>query len=476
MFDYQHISPLYTDLYQLTMGQAYFRSGKHEQPASFDYFFRKLPFNGGFAIFAGLEELLKILQSLRFTDKQLAFLRQHQFDADFLDYLRDFRFRGSIYGMQEGEIVFPLEPILRIDASMLEAQLVETLLLNILNYQTLIATKARRIRYSAGNRVLSDFGLRRAQGFGAIQGSRAAIIGGFDNTSNVFAAHFYDLPVSGTMAHSFIESFDNELEAFRHYASAFPDKCVLLVDTYNTLKCGIPNAIKVGRELEAAGHRLLALRLDSGDLAYLSKRARIMLDENGLNYVKIVVSNQLDEHVIKSLLDQQAPIDFFGVGTSMIIGKPDGAVDGVYKLCEANDIPRLKISDNVQKITLPGKKKVLRFLDGDGMFYADCIALLDEKNPKRMIHPFEKEKSISLEGRNYEEVFSSLMIGGEPVMEYRHAFEIQQKVIQRLKRLPAEHQRFDYPHIYKVGISENISELRREKIQKHQHFVEYRNE
>ncbi|MFO7977801.1 MAG: nicotinate phosphoribosyltransferase [Bacteroidales bacterium] len=470
MFQYKDISPLYTDLYQLTMAQAYFLGARHEQPVSFDYFFRKIPFNGGFVVFAGLEELLKMLQQLRFSDKDLEYLHTQHFDDSFLEYLKDFRFEGSIYGMREGEIVFPFEPILRVDATMIEAQLIETLLLNVINFQSLIATKACRIRNSAGERVLSEFGLRRAQSFGGIQGSRAAIIGGFNNTSNVFSGQFYDIPVSGTMAHSFIESFDDELDAFRHYAQTFPDTCVLLVDTYNTLKSGIPNAITIAHELEQKGHRMVGLRLDSGDLAYLSKRARKMLDDNGLHYVKIVVSNQLDEHVIKSLLDQHAPIDIFGVGTSMIIGKPDGAIDGVYKLCQANGVPRLKISDNVQKITLPGKKRVLRYCDADGLFYADCIVTDDENQPERMIHPFEKDKFLSLQGKQYEEVFFCLMKNGKPTEAFQTPFEIQQRVKERIKKLPEEHQRFDFPHIYKVGISEKISDLRKNYISKYQQF------
>ena len=468
MFQKNKISPLYTDLYQLTMGQAYFNSGRHEQPACFDYFFRKLPYKGGYVIFAGLQELLEMLENLRFSSDDIDYLRKEKFSDDFLGYLESFRFKGSLYGMQEGEVVFPFEPILRVEGSLLEAQLVETMLLNVLNFQSLIATKANRIRQSAGARTLSDFGLRRAQGFGAIQGSRAAIIGGFDSSSNVYAGALHGIPVSGTMAHSFIESFDSELEAFRHYADTFPDKSILLVDTYNTLKSGLPNAIKVGRELEAGGHRLVAIRLDSGDLAYLSKKARKMLDDEGMEYVKIVISNQLDEFVIKSLLDQGAPIDIMGVGTSMIIGRPDGALDGVYKLSESNEVPRLKISDNVQKTTLPGKKRVLRYLDNDGMFYGDCIVGVNEKNPSLMIHPFEKEKSLNLEGHKYEDLYHCLMENGKTCHPVMTPFEIRDKVKQRLQKLPAEHQRFEYPHIYKVGISKEIYELRKTVSQKYQ--------
>jgi len=462
-----NISPLYTDLYQLTMGQAYFKNGKHEIPACFDYFFRKIPYKGGYVVLAGLQELLQMLESLRFSPSDLKYLKKIGFQIDFLDYLEGFRFRGNIYGMREGEIVFPFEPILRVEGSLLEGQLVETLLLNMLNFQSLIATKASRIRHSAGMRLLSDFGLRRAQSLGAIHASRAAIIGGFDNTSNVLAAERYDIPPSGTMAHSFIETFDSELDAFRHYAESFPDQCVLLVDTYNTIKSGIPNAIIVAHELETRGQRLKGIRLDSGDLAYFSKRARKMLDENGLDYVKIVVSNQLDEHVIKSLLEQEAPIDIFGVGTSMVIGRPDGAIDGVYKLASAGGKARLKISDNVQKTTLPGRKKVLRYLDSDGSFYGDCVALVEEEHPEKMIHPFEKEKSLVLKDRDFEEVYFPLMENGKATEKPLSLFELRERVYQRLQRLPQEHQRFDFPHIYKVGITERISDLRSQIIQQH---------
>jgi nicotinate phosphoribosyltransferase len=471
MFPSSSISPLYTDLYQLTMGQAYFQNGKHEVPASFDYFFRKIPYKGGYVILAGLEELLQMIENLEFSLEDIDYLSKNGFHDDFLDYLKAFRFRGNIFGMREGEIVFPFEPILRVEGTLLEGQLVETLLLNILNFQSLIATKASRIRQSAGHRLLSDFGLRRAQSFGAMHATRAAIIGGFDNTSNVLAAQRYGIPPSGTMAHSFIETFDSELDAFRNYAASFPDQCVLLVDTYNTLKSGVPNAIKIAHELESQGHKLRAIRLDSGDLAYFAKRARKMLDDSKLEYVKIVVSNQLDEHVIKSLLDQGAPIDIFGVGTSMIIGKPDGAIDGVYKLASAGGKARLKISENVQKTTLPGRKKVLRYLDQDGKFYADCIALVEEEHPQKMIHPFEKEKSLALEGRDFEEIYFTLMENGKTIDKSHTPFELRERVYKRLERLPEEHQRFDFPHIYKVGITERLSDLRSQIIQQHQSFL-----
>lgn len=460
-------SPLYTDMYQLTMGQAYFMNGRHEQPACFDYFFRKLPFKGGYVVFAGLGEFLKALTELRFTEDELDYLHAKGLHTDYIEYLKSYRFKGHIQGVREGELVFPSEPILRVEGGLLETQLIETLLLNFLNFQSLIATKANRIRHSAGKRLLSDFGLRRAQGTGGLQASRAAVIGGFDNTSNVLAAKIYGSEPSGTMAHSFIESCDSELEAFEEYARAFPDNCVLLVDTYNTLKSGVPNAIKVARLLEKEGKKLKGIRLDSGDLAYLSKKSREMLDRENLNYVKIVASNQLDEHVIKSLLDQEAPIDLFGVGTSMIIGKPDGAIDGVYKIAWSEGEGRLKISENVQKTTLPGKKRVLRYKDDEGCFYADCIALEGEE-PDKMVHPVHKEKSLDLSGLSYEEIFVSHIIDGEINGSLPSLSEIRGRVESRLKLLPEEHKRFDFPHIYKVGISEQLQQLRDEIVKNYQ--------
>ncbi len=466
------LSALYTDMYQLTMGQAYFLKNRHEQPASFDYFFRKNPFKGGYVIFAGLNELLEQIQSLHFGREDIDYLHQQGFHSDYLEYLKSFSFRGNLSGMQEGEIVFPVAPIIRADGGLHEVQLIETLLLNVLNFQSLIATKASRIRYSAGDRILTDFGLRRAQGLGGIQASRAAIIGGFDSTSNMMAARDHKITPSGTMAHSFIESYANELEAFRAYASIFPNNCVLLADTYNTLKSGVPNAIKVARELKEKGYVLKGIRLDSGDLAYISKKARSMLDEAGFHDVKIVVSNQLDEHVIKSLIDQQAPIDIFGVGTSMIIGRPDGAIDGVYKLAYASKEPRLKISENLQKTTLPGKKKVIRFLDKHSCFYADCIALEDEKLPKQMTHPYQKEKSLNLEGKAHEEVFVKHMLEGKITENgEKSPVELKEKAAMRLKQLPEEHKRFDFPHIYKVGVSDKLLSLRDNMVQKLQNYI-----
>src|SRR5699024_2186651 len=299
----------YTDSYQLAMGQAYFLNNTHHQPAVFDYFFRKLPFKGGYVVFAGLAELLKAIENLHFSEEDLEFLAEQGYDKKYLAYLKNFKFKGSIYGPSEGEIIFPTEPILLIDGEMLAIQLIETFLLNILNFSSLIATKTARIRSVAPDKIISEFGLRRAQALGGIFASRAAVIGGADSTSNVFAAKKYGLQSSGTMAHSFVQMFDDELEAFRSFAKANPENCILLVDTYNTLKSGVPNAIKVAKEMEKRGQQLYGIRLDSGDLSYFSRKSRQLLDDAGLQYVKIAASNQLDEYVVRSLLQQNSPID-----------------------------------------------------------------------------------------------------------------------------------------------------------------------
>ena len=299
--------------------------------------------------------------------------------------------------------------------------------------------------------------MRRAQGAGGYYASRAAFIGGFDATSNVRAARDYDIPLSGTMAHSYIESYDDELTAFSHFAEVQPDNCVLLVDTYDTLKSGLPNAITVAKKMEEQGYRLSGIRLDSGDLAYLAKRSREMLNEAGLNYVKIAVSNQLDEYIIKSLLEQQAPIDAFGVGTNLVTGHPDGALDGVYKLSIANGKPRIKLSENVSKITLPHRKQVFRILDADGKFIgADAIALADEKDVEIIHHPLYPLKSLYIKQYNKEPLLKKVMGNGERLYDPQSPAEIAQYSRERLENLPEEYKRFNYPHIYKVGLSERL--------------------
>ncbi|MDI9818241.1 MULTISPECIES: nicotinate phosphoribosyltransferase [unclassified Legionella] len=459
----------YTDKYQLTMAQTYFMKGQKEHTAIFDYFFRKLPFEGGYAVFAGLQVLLEALENLRFDKADIDYLYGQGFNPEFLDYLKGFRFQGNIFSFQEGEIVFPACPVLTVEATLIEAQLIETMLLNLLNFQTLIATKASRIRQAAGSCQLIDFGLRRAQGPGGYYASRAAIIGGFNATSNVCVGRDYDIPTSGTMAHSFVQSYDTELSAFRDFAQIWPDNCILLVDTYNTLESGVPNAIKVGKELANQGYQLQGIRLDSGDLAYLSKKARQMLDDAGMQHVKIVASNQLDEYVIKSLMEQQAPIDVFGVGTNLAIGNPDAALDGVYKLAFSNNQPRIKLSENIAKITLPYKKQAYRVLENNGFYLgADVVALENEQDPPVMYHPFEQSKSLIIKNYKKMPLLRKVMGNGESLAKEKSLYEIAQHSKDCLKRLPDEYQRFSNPHIYKVGLSKQLKNKRDELIQQHQ--------
>jgi nicotinate phosphoribosyltransferase len=457
---------LYLDYYELTMAQGYFLSNRHNLKANFDYFFRTNPFGSGYTVFAGLSDFLELLQVFRFGSEAIDYLHQKGFKDEFLDYLKDFKFKGNIFSAQEGEIVFPYEPLIRVEGNIIETQVIESMLLNVINFESLIATKARRIRFVAKDKIVSDFGLRRGQGLASLFASRAAIIGGINSTSNVLAAFNYDLTPAGTQAHSWIQSFGDELEAFRKFAEYYPDNCVLLVDTFDTLRSGIPNAIKVAKELETKGKRLRAIRLDSGDLAYLSKKARKMLDDAGLNYVKIVASNQLDEYLIKSLDDQNAPIDFFGVGTNLITGQKDAALDGVYKISMIDGKPTIKLSEDISKVTLPGVKKIYRYFNGENKFYADCIALENENEIEMMIHPFDIYKKCNLKDLRREEILKKVVANGEIIIEPKTVQQISEYNELRFSQLPDEHKRFEFPHIYKVGISPELLKLRDELIKK----------
>jgi nicotinate phosphoribosyltransferase len=446
------------------MAQGYFLSGMHEKKACFDYFFRKLPFKGGYVVFAGLQEVLDVLSNYTFQKDDLEYLRQRGFKESFLEYLKNFRFSGTIHSVKEGEIIFPNEPVLRVEGTILETQIIETLLLNYLNFQSLIATKASRLKFAAGDRMVLDFGLRRAQGLGGIHASRAAIIGGAEATSNVYSAFTFGLEPSGTMAHSWVESFDSELEAFRTFAKIFPENSTFLVDTYDTLHSGVPNAIIVAHEMEKAGHRLKGVRLDSGDFAYLSKRTRAMLNAEGLSYVKIVASNQLDEHIIKSLEEQGAMIDVFGVGTSLVIGREDAALDGVYKLSKYDGKPKIKISENIEKVLVPDVKAVYRYYNSEEKFYADAVMGVNEKDIDLMIHPHQSVKRLSLKGLKKEALMSCVMQDGKRTTVSQTVHEIAKYAAARLQLLPDEHKRFEYPHIYKVGFSPALLKVRDELI------------
>ncbi|MCS7086122.1 MAG: nicotinate phosphoribosyltransferase, partial [Bacteroidia bacterium] len=366
-----------------------------------------------------------------------------------------------LWAMREGEVVFAFEPIVRVKAALIEAQLIETMLLNILNFQTLIATKAMRMRYAAGARTLMEFGLRRAHGRGGVQASRAAVVGGFDATSNVLAAQRYGLNVGGTMAHAWVQAFGDELEAFRRFARIYPDKTTLLIDTYDVLGSGLPNALVVAQELRAQGHELFAVRIDSGDLAYLSKKARHALDQAGFQNVKIFVTNDLDERLIASLLAQDAPIDGFGVGTKLVTAYDQPALGGVYKLISLKGKPRIKVSENVVKTTLPGVKTAWRYVDESGAFMADGVGPESAVAPSRLFHPFEPDVQTSVERYKPTPLLEKVMSGGKLVGSLPTVAAAADYARARFARLPDEHKRFDHPHIYRVGVAKQTLDLRR---------------
>ena len=419
-------SPLMTDLYQLTMLAGYFEHGMHEKPACFDLFFRNNPYRGGYAVFAGLDPALRYLADLRFSDEDLAYLQSlGLFSRRFLDYLQDFRFCGRVIAPPEGTAVFANEPLVTVEGSLAEAQFVETALLTIINFQTLIATKAARIQHAAGDGEVIEFGLRRAQGpDGGLGATRAAFIGGVSSTSNTWAGQVYGLPVKGTHAHSWVMAFADELSAFRAYAKVFPAATILLVDTYDTLKSGLPNALIVARELREQGHELLGIRLDSGDLAYLSREARRLFDAAGFPGVKVVASNELDEYVIQSIRDEGGRIDIYGVGTKLVTagGEGGGALGGVYKLVSYADVPRLKVTSDIAKATLPDRKRLLRLVDEQDRFIQDVICREGEtpETDARVYDPTNPSRNRKLSGRfRCEDIRSLVMDGGKSLPNRR---------------------------------------------------------
>lgn len=460
-----------TDLYQLTMMYGYTKAKKADQVVAFDLFFRKNSGESAYAIAAGLEQVIEYIENIKFTEEDLDYLRSLKiFDEEFLDRLKNFKFTGDIDAVPEGTVVFPYEPLIRVKAPIFEAQLIETAMLNIVNHQTLIATKASRIVHAAQGGAVLEFGLRRAQGPDAgIYGARASIIGGCTATSNVMAGRMFDIPVSGTHGHSWVMSFDSELEAFRAYARAFPENCLLLVDTYDTLRSGVPNAITVFKELREKGYEPLGIRLDSGDLAYLSKKARKMLDEAGFPNAKIVASSDLDEETILHIRSQGAAIDVWGVGTALITSKDCPALGGVYKLvAEEKDgkmIPKIKISENPAKITNPGFKKVVRLYDKDtDKAIADLIMLddetINEEEPLTIFDPVDTWKRMTLTNYRVRELLVPIFRKGRRVYDSPPLLEIQKYAKRELDTLWDEYKRIKKPHIYKVDLSERLYNLK----------------
>ena len=461
------------DFYELTMGNGYFVSGMQDRMTYFDVFFREVPDGGGFAIAAGLEQIIDYVQKLHFDEEDIAYLRGRGiFDEAFLEYLRNFKFTGDIWAVPEGTPIFPREPIFTIRAPAIQAQLLETYLLLEFNHQSLIATKASRICRAADGRAVLDFGSRRAQGIaGAVTGARAAFIGGCAGTACTVSDQIYGVPAAGTMAHSWVQMFDSEYDAFVTYCKAYPTNAVLLVDTYNTLKSGIPNAIRAFNEvLRPMGITKCGIRLDSGDMAYLTQKARVMLDEAGWPECTITVSNSLDERLITELFRQGAKIDAFGVGERLITSKSTPVFGGVYKLCAVEDdegtiIPKIKVSENVGKITNPGFKKFYRFYNREtGMAEADYICLhdenVDDSQPLEICDPQARWKRKTMENFRAYEMMVPIFKNGELVYKLPTLREIKTYCAYQVSTLWPEVKRFDYPHQYYVDLSPKLMELK----------------
>lgn len=461
-----------TDLYQLTMMYGYHKCGMSDKIVVFDLFFRRTAGSGSYAIAAGLEQVIDLINNLHFEETDIAYLRSlNLFDEGFMQLLREFKFTGEIYAVREGTVVFPHEPLIRVKAPIMQAQLIETAMLNIINHQTLIATKASRVVYAAEGSSVLEFGLRRAQGPDAgIYGARAAIIGGCTSTSNVMTGEMFGIAARGTHAHSWVMSFEHEIDAFRAYAKIFPDTSLLLVDTYDTLKSGVPNAIKVFEELREKGHKPVGIRLDSGDLAYLSKKARAMLDAAGFKEARIFASSDIDEWLIRDMKLQGARIDVWGVGTKLITSDGCPALGGVYKLSAevlgGEVIPKIKVSDNVEKITNPGYKKLMRIYDNaSGKAIADLIMLnhevIDESKPLVIFHPVDTWKRMRLTDYHVKELLIPVYVNGKQVYKTPTLMEIQEYATQDLATFWDETKRLVNPQEYKVDLSQKLYDLKK---------------
>lgn len=466
------------DFYELTMSNGYFKKGMYNKTAYFDVFFRSVPDGGGFAVAAGLEQVVDYINDLHFSDDDIAYLRaKKMFDEDFLNYLRSFHFSGDIYAVPEGTPVFPNEPIITVKAPVIEAQLIETYLLLAINHQSLIATKANRIVRAANGRTVLEFGSRRAQGAdGAVIGARAAYIGGCKGTACTLTDKLYGVPASGTMAHSWVQMFDTEYDAFRSYCELYPENAILLVDTYNTLKSGVPNAIHAFKEvLIPKGITNFGIRLDSGDISYLSKRARKMLDDAGLKECKIVASNSLDEHLIGDLMMQGAEIDVFGVGERLITSSSTPVFGGVYKLVAVEDdggkiIPKIKVSENVSKITNPHFKKVYRYYDNESKkALADELCIynetVSENLPRTIFDPNAVWKTKTLTNFTVRELLVPIFKNGKCVYELPKLDDIQSYCLQQIDLLWDEVKRFENPHTYYVDLSEKLWKIKQQLLE-----------
>ena len=459
---------LLCDFYELTMGNGYLLSGKKDMQACFDLYFRKVPDNGGFAIAAGLSEMIEFLEQLHFGKEDIEYLRsKNQFSEEFLQYLADFKFECDVYAVPEGTPIFPNEPLVTVKGPAIQAQLLETMLLLTINHQSLIATKANRIVRAAQGRPVFEFGSRRAQGSNAaILGARAAFVGGCAGTACACCEQLYGIPAVGTMAHSWIQMYDSELEAFEAYARYYPDNCILLVDTYNVIKSGIPNAIKAYENvLKPLGKRLKGIRIDSGDITYLTKKVRKMLDAAGLTDCTIFISNSLDEYIIRDILLQGASIDSFGVGERLITSKSEPVFGGVYKLVatekDGKYVPKIKLSENVEKITTPGYKKVYRLFSNEtGNMIADLIALYDEEfdftKPITLFDPVYTWKKKTFENYRVEEILKPIYEKGKLVYRTPTVMESKKYCAEQVGRLWDEVKRFENPQTYYVDLSQKL--------------------
>ena len=467
-----------TDFYELTMANGYFLNGKGDEITQFDMFFRTVPDNGGFAIMAGVEQLSQYLENLEFTEEDIEYLRKRGFGEEFLDYLRNFDFKCDIYCVPEGTPIFPREPIVTVKGPAIQAQFIETMLLLAINHQSLIATKANRLVRASQGRAIMEFGSRRAQGFdGAVYGARASYIGGCAGTACTISDREFGVPALGTMAHSWVQLFDTELDAFCAYAKAYPDSCTLLVDTYDVLKSGVPNAIEAFRkEVLPRGFRPKGIRIDSGDITYLSRKARKMLDEAGFEDVKIIASNSLDEYIIRDMLRQGAQVDSFGVGERLITASSTPVFGGVYKLVAVENDgvmkPKIKLSENVAKVTTPGAKNLWRLYDNEtGKALADLITLADEviddTKPYELFDPDVTWKRKTVENYTARPLLQPLFIGGKCVYDYPDIETIRTYCAEQVDTLWDEVKRFENPHNYYVDMSQSLWDMKNEMINKY---------
>ncbi|WP_238882333.1 nicotinate phosphoribosyltransferase [Clostridium sp. YIM B02551] len=467
------------DFYELTMGNGYFNNNLKDQIAYFDMFFRRVPDGGGYCIMAGVEQLLHYFKNLKFTNEDIDYLRSKNiFTDEFLQYLKDFKFSCDVWAVPEGNPVFPNEPLVTVKGPVIQAQFVETMVLLTINHQTLIATKANRICRAANGKPVIELGSRRAQGYdGAIYGARAALIGGCVSTACTISEQLFNIPATGTMAHSWVQLFPTEYDAFKAWAETYPDNAVFLVDTYNVTKSGIPNAIKVFDEiLTPMGYRPKGIRIDSGDITYLTKKCRKMLDDAGYSDCNIIISNSLDEYIISDVLKQGATIDSFGVGERLITAKSEPVFGGVYKLVaidsENSIIPKIKISENNEKITNPGFKKLYRIFDKDShMAIADLITLnneiIDENEPLEIFHPIHTWKRKKITNFYVKDMMTQIFDNGKCVYDSPSVMDIKEFAAKETEKLWPEVLRFENPHTYYVDLSENLWTLKQSLLHKY---------